>query len=230
MKTFGRFLILTAALLSIHSSAQIVTTYSSLGEPGDTYATGNGWLVNGSANPPQPYVGETFAFTPTVSGRLSQVRVAIGADQNLATDLANILIAADGGRGLPGPTLESFLNVSCPGFFGAQNPLVSLTSVVNPNLQAGGTYWICVMPALPTAAVTVNQNNQGLQALQAQVFSSGWYARGNKTTFAFDVAVAVPEPSATAVLVAGLCLLLSPLARRSRTGRLLTDTGRFARR
>lgn len=220
MKTFGKLLILTAALLSIHSSAQIVTAYSTLGEPGDTYDPGNGWLVNGSANPPQPFVGEAFAFTPNVSGRLSQVRVAISANKSLATDLANILIAANGSGSLPGATLESFLNVSCPGFFGARNPLVSLPSVANPYLQAGSTYWICVTPALSTAAVSVNQNNQGLQAAQAQVFSSGWYARGNKTTFAFDVAVAVPEPSTTALLVAGIPILLSPLARRLRKRRI----------
>ena len=217
MRTLGKRLWLIPALVALHSNAQTFTSYTTLGEPGDTYNTGSGWLVDGTANPPQPFVGEAFAFIATVSGNLTQLKLALSAGNgNLASDLANIFIAANNGANLPGTTLESFLNVPCPGPFGVNNPLTSLTSSVNPFLQSGHTYWLYVLAALPTAVITVNQNSQGVLAPQAQEFSpSAWIARGNKSTFAFDVEVTeVPEPSTTALAALGLAVLSCPLARR----------------
>ena len=53
-------------------------------------------------------------------------------------------------------------------------------------------------------------------APQAQEFSpSASIARGNKSTFAFDVEVSeVPEPSTTALAALGIAVLLRSLARR----------------
>jgi hypothetical protein len=53
-------------------------------------------------------------------------------------------------------------------------------------------------------------------APQTQEFSpSAWIARGNKSTFAFDVEVSeVPEPSTTALAALGIAVLLRSLARR----------------
>ena len=166
--------------------------------------------------PPQPFVGEAFAFTVTVSGNLKQLKLALSAGNgNLASDLANIFIAANNGANLPGTTLESFLNVPCPGPFGVNNPLTLLTSSVNPFLQSGHTYWFGVVAALPSAVITVNQNSLGVLAPQAQEFSpSAWIARGNKSTFAFDVEVSVPEPSTTVLAVLGIAVLLRPPVRR----------------
>jgi hypothetical protein len=217
MQTWGTRLFLIPALVALHSGAQTLTSYTTLGQPGDTYNTSSGWLVNGSANPPQPYVGEAFAFTATASGYLNQLNLAISAgNANLASDLANISIALNNSANLPGTRLESFLNVPSPGQFGAQNPITSLTSIVNPLLQSGSTYWLCVEPALPTAAIVVNQNSLGVLAPQAQEFSpSAWIARGNKITFAFAVEVSqVPEPSTCALAAVGIGVLIRPLARR----------------
>ena len=216
MRTLGRFLFLIPALVAFHSGAQTFTSYTTLGEPGDTYNTGSGWLVDGTANPPQPFVGEAFAFTVTVSGNLNQLKLALSAGNgNLASDLANIFIAVNSGANLPGTTLENFLNVPCPGPFGANNPIISLTSIVNPFLQSGHTYWFGVVAALPSAVITVNQNSLGVLAPQAQEFSpSAWIARGNKSTFAFDVEVSVPEPSTTVLAVLGIAVLLRPPVRR----------------
>jgi hypothetical protein len=216
MRTLGRLLFLIPALVAFHSGAQTFTSYTTLGEPGDTYNTGSGWLVDGTANPPQPFVGEAFAFTATASGNLNQVKLALSAGNgNLASDLANIFITVNNGANLPGTVLESFLNVPCPGPFGANNPITSLASSVNPFLQSGHTYWLYVLAALPSAVITVNQNNQGVLAPQAQEFSpSAWIARGSKSTFAFDVEVSVPEPSTTVLAVLDIAILLRPLARR----------------
>ena len=207
MRTLGKCLFLITALVGLHSSAQTLTSYTTFGEPGDTYNTGGGWLVNGSANPPQPYVGEAFAFTATVSGSLNRLRLAISGGNG---NLANISIAVNNGGNLPGTRLESFLNVFCTGTFGLNNPLTSLTSSVNPFLQSGSTYWLCVEPATSTAALIVNQNSLGLLAPQAQEFSpSAWIARPNRSTFAFDVEVSqVPEPSTSALAALGIPFLI----------------------
>src|SRR5205814_2325587 len=77
---------------------------------------------------------------------------------NLASDLANIYIAANSGANLPGSTLESFLNVHCTGAFGLNNPIMSFTSSAQPFLQSGSTYWLWVQAALPQAVIIVNQN------------------------------------------------------------------------
>jgi hypothetical protein len=217
MRTLAKkLLILIPALVALHSGAQTLTSYTTFGEPGDTYNTSSGWLVNGSADPPEPYVEEAFAFTPTASGYLCQLNLAICAGNgNLASDLANIFIAANNSQNLPGATLASFLNVPCTGAFGAGNPITSLTSSVNPLLRSGATYWLYVQAALPNADITVNQNSLGVLADQAQAFSpSAWGGKGDKTTFAFDVEVSVvPEPSTTALAALGISVLIRPLAR-----------------
>src|SRR5579859_729727 len=98
MRTLAKCLFAIPALVALHSAAQTLTTYSTLGGAGNIYNPNSGWLVNGSANPPEPYVGEAFAFTPTVSGYLAQIDIAISAGNgNLASDLANINLAANSG-------------------------------------------------------------------------------------------------------------------------------------
>ncbi|PWU16449.1 MAG: hypothetical protein C5B50_13455 [Verrucomicrobia bacterium] len=204
MRAAYKILILISATVALHSTAQVIT-YNTFGEPGDTYTNGSGWLVNGSANPPQPYVGEAFAFTPSVSGTLSRVSLVLSAgNTNLASDLANVVISDNSPGNLPNARLETFSNVACSGPFGANNPLTSLTAATRPFLQAGNTYWLSVEPATSTADVIVNQNSLGLLASQAQEFSRfNWIARGNKTTFAFSVEV-VPEPSILALAALGI--------------------------
>jgi hypothetical protein len=112
-----KYLFLIPALVALNSSAQTVTTYSTLGGSGSPYNAETGWLVNGSANLPEPYVGEAFAFTPTVSGYLSQIDLAISAgNTNLASDVANVILAGNNNVvNLPFGVLERFLNVPATG-------------------------------------------------------------------------------------------------------------------
>jgi hypothetical protein len=203
----ARILIALGTCIAIHIEAQPAITYSTFG-PGDRYNISAGWLVNGSANPPQPYVAEAFAFTPSTSGFLTQIRLAIGANAgNTANDLVNIFIAASGSQNLPGLTLDRFVNVPCTNMFGVDNPLLSLTSTNQPFLQSGTTYWLWVQAALPQTSLVVNENDQGIMASAAQSFSPGsWSAKGSRTTFAFDVTV-VPEPCSGAIAAIGVGLL-----------------------
>lgn len=206
--------LLTLALVALHSSAQTFTTYNSFG-PGYAYNVSAGWLVDGTQNPPQPYVGEAFAFTAGVSGYLSQLDLVLGALRDPGLDLANVSLALNRSGKLPSTVLESFLNVPSGGWAGLNHPTTSLTSSANPFLQAGVTYWLCVEPSNPYAVITVNQNSLGLLARQAQETSPGaWFATANRTTFAFDVQVLVPEPSTAALAALGLSLVLRQRARR----------------
>ena len=208
--TIAKKLFIVVALIAGSVEVEALTVYSTLGQPGDVYSYGNGWLVNGSANPPQPYVGEAFAFTPTGSGTLSSISLGLSAgNANIANDLANISIASNTAGNLPGSALETFLNVQPNGQFGVEKPVITLNSATTPFLQAGVTYWLWVRPANSTAAIVVNQNSLGLQSSQAQEFSpSAWLARGSKTTFAFSVdVVSVPEPSVVGFLSFGAVLV-----------------------
>ena len=217
MRTLAKCLFLIPALVALHSAAQPLTAYSTFGEPGNTYNLNSGWIVNGSADPPQPFVGEAFAFTATTSGYLSQIDIAIAAGNgNLASDLANVTIAVNNNsRNLPIGGMERFSNVPTTGQFPNNIPITTLSSSAHPLLQAGSIYWIEVEPANSLADIVVNQNSLGVTASQAQEFSaSAWTARGNQTTFAFDVQVTpVPEPSTTALAALGIAVLICPLAR-----------------
>jgi len=64
MRTLTKRLFLIPALVALHSGAQTFTTYSTLGEPGDIYNFSSAWLVNGSANPPEPYVERPLPLHP----------------------------------------------------------------------------------------------------------------------------------------------------------------------
>ena len=216
MRTLGKRLFLIPALVALHSGAQTLTSYTTFGEPGDTYNPSSGWLVNGALNPPEPYVGEAFAFTATASGYLNQLNLALSAGNgNLASDLANIYIALNRARTFPAPPWRSLAMFPVPTNL-ARPPITSLTSIVNPFLQSGDAYWLCVRPALSSADVVVDENSLGVLASQAQAFSppSVWDAEGNRTTFAFAVEVSeVPEASTTALAALGIPVLIRPLAR-----------------
>lgn len=199
------------ALVALQVSAQNIvtytTTYSTLGEPGDTYNANAGWLVNGSASPPQPYVGEAFSFTPTVSGYLGQIDLVLSAvNSTPASDFANISLTGNNNvTGLPFGLLERFHNVGATGPFGLNNPLTTLDSSAHPFLQAGNTYWLEVEPATTTSSIVVNVNSLGLTGNQCQEFAfSSWGASGNQSSFAFDVEVTpVPEPGMVSLFVLG---------------------------
>lgn len=215
MRAWAKSLFLIPALVALQAGAQTYTTYNTFGEPGNIYDGGDAWLVNGGNDPPEPYVGEAVAFTPTVSGYLDQLSIAMSGG-TAASALANVFIEPNSSQNLPtGTYLQSFLYVSTTA---DNNGILTLTSTKNPFLQAGDPYWLCVVPASGTTDIAVNQNSQGVQAVVAQSFSLGsWGKLGSNNTFAFDVEVeetVVPEPSTAALAALGISVLSSPLSRR----------------
>ncbi len=212
-QSWGRILILIQALITLRCGAQTVA-YSTLGPLDNLYNASGGWLVNGSSNPPEPYVAEASQFVPTASGYLTEVDLALSAgNDNLSADIANVYVTANNSQNLPGTILDSYLNVPCMGTFGEDNPLTSLMSTANPYLQSGQTYWLLIRPATTTADISVNENSQGILTTH-DVYTSEWYQEGAQTTFAFDVESTAPEPSALGLFAAGGALVLG-YCRRS---------------
>ena len=115
--------------------------------------------------------------------------------------LSNFSIAQDNGSGIPGAILENFANVL------NADGLLTLTSIVQPLLQAGTTYWLCDEPTADNSSNGWYYNNQG----QANGFAfersqGGWSAISSPApnSGVFRVSVTpVPEPSAMAL--AALC-------------------------
>lgn len=217
MKT--KFILLTAALAAFHASGQSVVAFSTLGPHSAPFNFSGGFQINGSANPPQPYIGDAFPFTPTVSGDLSQLQIAIGAgNSDMADDLVNISISANGNGNLPGAPLETFFDVSSPGQFGVNQALTTLSSVGTPYLQAGTTYWLAVEPSLPDSDVLVNLASSGRLAPQAQELAPGaWAANANLPIFAFAIQTnAVPESSSIALVILGGLPFIGRLLRKTR--------------
>lgn len=214
-------LLLIPALCALSAQAQSnsVTAYNTFGANFD-YNASSGWLVDGTANPPQPYVAEGYWFIPTASGYLSQIDLAICADNgNTSVNDANIYLAANH-INVPGTTLESFLNVPIGGYFGENNPVLTLSSILQPYITAGTPYWIWVQAATPQAVLTVNENDTGISTPQAQSFAvNSWQDNGLRTSFAFDVDVtSVPEPASLGLMLGGIVATTSFL-RSSRRRR-----------
>lgn len=209
MKTWAKIHCSILFLIGLQAQAQPgsnTVAYSTFDSSGG-YNVNSGWLVDGTANPPQPYVAEAFQFRPAVSGYLAQIDLAIATDHS--SDLANIYVAANSVN-IPGKTLESFMNVTVAGPFGFNNPVTTLSSVLQPYLTAGTTYWLWVQAATPQSVLTVNQNDIGVNGVQAQSFSvNSWTVRGLQSAFAYDIEVSsVPEPSTAVLALLGISALI----------------------
>jgi hypothetical protein len=103
---------------------------------------------------------------------------------------------------LPGAPIESF-SVSVPAYPGS---VISLTSVLQPELFAGTTYWVVLRP---TTRSTLSSGGMLTRlAPPPALFRASWF---QETAFAapvFDVqGTAIPEPAAPFLVGASLLLL-----------------------
>lgn len=204
-----------AAFTAIHCRAQ-TTNYSTLVEPGDGYNSESVYFVIGSSENVggNGYQSLGFEFTPTASGYLQQINLAVFAGNvNVTEDDADIYVEA-GSRTLPGDalTLESFLNVPVAQGSATDIPLTSVDSVAHPYLQSGVAYWLLVEAANPDGFLLAYQTVDGITAPLAAQFSptGNWDAEGTRGTLAYDVLVSssVPEPSTWILVMMGGAALL----------------------
>ncbi len=125
------------ALLPIGSavSAQVIV-HDNFGAS-DTFDMTSGMTQSG----PKSALGtisQGMGFTPSVSGALSDLTVAIGHFDG--TNDAHLFLS-DGATDIPGATLEAFTLTSLPAFGSAFTP-ETLTSTLHPMLTAGKTYYL----------------------------------------------------------------------------------------
>lgn len=151
--------------------------------------------VSGAATPNcGPAVTRYIAapFVPGSTFTLSEI--ALPVSYNSGTNGAVISLMTNSG-GLPGAVLESWSVTNLPGA-----PVVtSVSSKVNPVLQAGQTYWLEVQPLAADTLVVWYTNGLGLAGGITNINQAGWIALsgyGGQTLPAFSVTGITPAPPA----------------------------------
>jgi len=159
------------------------------------------------------------AFQPSLTANLTTIEIALSAVPGFgATDPITVALRADAASG-PGGILESFtVPAGAGGPLGSNNPPIVLTSVLNPLLAAGTTYWLTAA-APGTSGYAWNFNSTGDHPSHAISFDNGatWtmFGPGFFTSGAFEVdGVTLPVPEPISLVLVGTGLMGARAARR----------------
>jgi hypothetical protein len=173
---------------------------------GDAYDTGEKWAV---------YSGQFLAvsFTPSVTGTLSSVRVALSA-VSVAVQPLHINLTAPAadpnGAFLEGWDLSPSVVATDP-----SSSIETLTSFANPLLTSGLTYWLSMESADgPGSGFGFRwfRNSQGQNGFAASENGGSSWAAVSAATPVLEVNVeplaSVPEPSTLAMAMLSVVLLI----------------------
>ena len=193
--------VLLVLLSVIPLSVWADTVFDSFG-PGDA-VSGWGCRIQGS-----DYLGGLVAiaasFTPTSDYWFSTAVFPFSSDVAPRVDTFDVCLMSDSG-GLPGTIIESFLVV----VQSPQNPSThTITSLSNPLLGGGTTYWFAVSPHYDYSHGGWNKNTLGF-AGYAYLFTGRSWGLDPESTPAFRVegtrlSDPIPEPSTMLLLALGL--------------------------
>lgn len=210
MKTSGKFaIVILAAAMACIGPARADTVYSNI-DPGDSFGPGVGiGLVpfNGVFN----YAG--VGFTPGQNYDLDSLELAVSLSSG--PNVLDVYLMSSLG-GLPDQVLESFALANQLTADHATG-LITIDSIVHPELEAGQQYWV-VAAGGPTTFASWQQNVHGIEGPNVSGTSLTTLVRDADSNVieALDVnGTTVPEPG-NAMLVAGA--LLVGLAYRNRKG------------
>jgi hypothetical protein len=185
------------AILSLSlsiKSANAQTVFDSFG-PGDTFDTSIAYLID-------PIGSLGFMFTPSFSGPLSSISIAL-SDNSSVVNSVDVFLTDSSAPGTLPNTLESWSLAGLPNYSVAYTPSL-LASVAHPILTAGTTY---TLYAKSTGDMTWNRNTLGMTG--NYVFSSNgtnFGAGSGLAQGAFRVNLAsssAPEPGTLALLAIG---------------------------
>jgi DNA-directed RNA polymerase subunit RPC12/RpoP len=139
-----------------------------------------GWGVDSQAG----YRGQAEWFVPSGSGSLNVIDLAMMGKGSI-----NVTVSEDK-NGLPGNSLESFLNIPSSHF--SESGHLVLASKVHPTLSAGTKYWLCVEPADSDTWCSWSYNNQNLaNGFAFERAQASWsFVQGGPRNGAFRINVA----------------------------------------
>ncbi|MGN6625343.1 MAG: choice-of-anchor R domain-containing protein [Tepidisphaeraceae bacterium] len=229
---FGSAVVAVIALASVFVRASSASTgfpvvYSNLSSSAPFYDTNNGGFAiygddfGGSSNNV-----EAVSFTPSITTRFWVADLALGAmNRDPANNgIATVALCQDAG-GIPGTVIESLVTAPLPNSDDPSgNPLASVMSVLQPQLNAGTTYWLEVTNSGLNSALWRTNNvgdiappsgfawktNGGSPWYQASQFIGSQWGRPAFRVIGTD---AVPEPACLTMVG----IALASLRRRPRS-------------
>lgn len=152
------------------------------------YQCCNGLRVSGSDTEGGTSFTEANLFTPSASGSVSQIDVAVGYVSGVNSFYVDI-DADDGGK--PGSVLASFTGLSSNTDFRKCCGLVTISGISGLSLSAGTNYWLVVGPTdlNSTTWEEWNRNSVGVSGLGLYSTDGGqtWISNGEQTLGAFDI-------------------------------------------
>lgn len=211
--------LIVCSLIALASAlaAAPVTVFNDFG-PGDTYMPGPGITVGcGAVCWGNDGYSHAWSFVPGITSGFSSLETVAWALPFAPPTTLLVSIASDA-AGVPGSTLESF-SILLP----STNPeMLLFDSVANPVLLAGSTYWVTIGCADPVnQAANIGINSIGVTGPEALRLGAGpWVPTTSSAYSVFrvmgDSSSAVPEPSTSALFVAGFTLLFAGVRRAAR--------------
>ena len=191
-------------LSTLHGGTVLFDSFTGSG----TYVGGRG--VCEPASGCGGYQAVAVSFQPSVTDKLQSLELALaggGVDGHITIDLAN------DSSGSPGSTfLESFsYDVTS-----ITPTLVTFTSILQPLLSSGTTYWVEIFPTQSTTGIGWefdNTNSSGPDIMSAM--GGAWTVQAQLFTPSLEV-TGVPEPSSFLFAACGfLALILMPRLRNA---------------
>jgi len=199
----GAVLVVVLAAPGVVQASSII--YSTFGS-GNSYKLME-WGIDGTStsNPEAMAV----SFSPPSNYLFNSASFAFATDISIASE--QFLVAlTNSSSGRPGSTIESF-SVTVSGSSGA---IYTVSSLLNPQLVSGTTYWLTVSPSTASFLGGWFANNQGITGFAASDLTNGYTVVSGSgwTTPAYSVSGTlsggqVPEPASLLLLGAGLAAL-----------------------
>ncbi len=200
-------LIVIGILTGRGSTALAWDAYNNFGS-GDVYDDDTGHGVAGTMTGPPFFTPPRISgsrFTSAATGQLAVIRIALHWIRG--TNLLDVRLHEADAAGELGPVLASFTRSDVPPFGGLDAPETLVNSDPTVTLTAGNRYWIVVAPGVGNTEAVWNWNSLGSADRRTFSINGGAtysYLEGRVGAMRIEV---VPEPTAAALVVAGVVLM-----------------------